>query len=83
MIFKKQNMMELPRKKNRKKIEVCRNLTFDALCIKEVIQKCQRPHAQFPFGRDVCDRCLRQTFRTAYETQGKSYDRMDFFQTQY
>ena len=31
----------------------------------------------------ISDQCLRQTFRTAYETQGKSYDRMDFFQTQY
>ena len=31
----------------------------------------------------VCDQCLRQTFRTAYETQGKSYDLMEFMQAQY
>ena len=32
----------------------------------------------------VCDQCLRQTFRTAYETQGKSYDKMEFImQVQY
>ena len=31
----------------------------------------------------VCDQCLRQTFRTAYETQGKSYDLMELFQAQY
>ena len=30
----------------------------------------------------VCDQCLRQTFRTAYETQGKSYDLMEFMQAQ-
>ena len=30
----------------------------------------------------VCDQCLRQTFRTAYETQGKSYDLMELFQAQ-
>ena len=31
----------------------------------------------------VYDQCLRQTFRTAYETQGKSYDKMEFMQAQY
>ena len=34
-------------------IQVCRNLTFDALCIEEVLHKCQRRHARFPVGRDV------------------------------
>jgi hypothetical protein len=37
--------------KEQKKIEMCRNITFDALCIKEVIHKCQRRHARFPVGR--------------------------------
>ena len=31
----------------------------------------------------VYDQCLRQTFRTAYETQEKSYDLMEFMETQY
>jgi hypothetical protein len=53
-MIKKKNTMELPRKRAQKKIEVCRNLTFDALFIKEVIHKCQRRHARFPVGRAVC-----------------------------
>ena len=36
-----------------KKIEVCRNLTFDALCIKEAIHKSQRRHARFPLRQVV------------------------------
>ena len=31
----------------------------------------------------VPDNCLRQTLRTAYETQGKSYDLMELFPAQY
>jgi hypothetical protein len=51
----KKNSMELPRKRTKKKIEMCRNLTFDTLCITEVIHKCQRLHARFPVGRDIFD----------------------------
>ena len=54
-MIKKKNSMELPRKRTKKKIEMCRNLTFDTLCITEVIHKCQRLHAPFPVGRDIFD----------------------------
>ena len=42
-----------PQKELKEKIEVCRNLMFDALCIKDVIHTCQRLHARFPVGRVV------------------------------
>ena len=52
-MLKKKEYNGIATKKNQKKIEGRRNLTFDALCTKEVLHKCQRRHARFPVGRVV------------------------------
>ena len=66
---KKEHHVIATKKEPEDRIQVCRNLTFDALSTREVFYKCQRRHARFPVGRDVLGingQCSIKGYNTIY-----------------